>query len=396
MSKFSSSTSFFSDRTEWPDGDNRISVLHQNLKKKGVEITDLTNSNPTQTSLKLPYREMLNTSEKPDLSKYHPDPKGSEEARLAVQRYYQEKNITVSADDILLTPGTSESYLFVLKLLANPHEEVIVQKPGYPLIEMLTHIADVTPVLQTAYCLKSRQAVHPDLNKKAAIKALFTVQPQNPTGAGFSPDDMRVIAQNLRGKMTPVVSDEVFLDFNFGQNPRLCSWASQSDSPVIVLGGISKLLCLPQAKCSWILLCGPDKWKTEAMRRLEILSDCFLSGSPIIQSNVPHWFTFQDQIVETVNERLRRNYSILTDLCDEHPDIEVLSQPAGWSAVLHISHDDEAFAFELLQKTGILINPGYLFDLDEKNCIVISLLTDPEVMQTSLPKLLDFLFSLGK
>lgn len=396
MSKPSFNTSFFSDRTEWPDGDNRISVLCQTLKKQGVQITDLTNSNPTQTSLKLPYGEMLRISEKQDPSKYHPDPKGSEAARLAVQRYYKDKNITVSADDILLTPGTSESYLFILKLLANPDEEVIVQKPGYPLIEMLTRIADVRPVLQTSYSLKSGQAVHPDLDNGAAIKAFFTVQPQNPTGAGFDADDMNVITQNLRDKMIPVVSDEVFLDFNFGRNPRLISWASQSDSPVIVLGGISKLLCLPQAKCSWILLCGPDQWKTEAMRRLEILSDCFLSGSPIIQNCVPHWFTFQNQIVETVNERLRRNYSVICDLCAEYSDIELLSQPAGWSAVLQINHDDEVFAFELLKKTGILVNPGYLFDLDEKSCIVVSLLTDPEVMRASLSELLDFLFSLGK
>lgn len=386
----------FSERTNWPSEENRISQLHQQLLDGGTSLMDLTCSNPTKADLSLPTQEMLAQIHRHASIEYDPDPKGDLAARKSIQTYYAEKQLKVSVDDILLTPGTSESYLFALKLLTNAKDKVLIQKPGYPLIEMLTHIADIEPLAQVSYHLDSKKISEPNFSSTDQIKALFIVQPQNPTGAMFSKCSAETIALNATQNNIPVISDEVFLDFNFGMTHDLYSWATFSRSPSIVMGGVSKLLCLPQAKCSWMLLSGPTDWKNEAMRRLTILSDAFLSSSPIIQKSIPYWFTFQNEITQIVNQRLSQNYAFISEFCKKHKGFEILSQPAGWSVVLGINHEDEGFAYELLKTKNILVHPGYLFDLDEKNCIVLSLLTPSDILHNSLPKLLAFLFSLGK
>ncbi|HEX7507378.1 MAG TPA: pyridoxal phosphate-dependent aminotransferase, partial [Polyangia bacterium] len=52
---------------------------------------------------------------------------------------------------------------------------------------------------------------------------------------------------------------------------------------------------------------------------------------------------------------------------------------AGWSAILRIPEimSDEEWALRLLRKDGVLVQPGYFFDLRLGATLVVSLLTPP-------------------
>jgi alanine-synthesizing transaminase len=54
----------------------------------------------------------------------------------------------------------------------------------------------------------------------------------------------------------------------------------------------------------------------------------------------------------------------------------------GWSAILRVPAvmSDEEWAVTLLDRDGVLVQPGYFFDLDVGTTLVLSLLTHPATL----------------
>ena len=56
-----------------------------------------------------------------------------------------------------------------------------------------------------------------------------------------------------------------------------------------VLSGISKIAALPQMKAAWIAAFGPRRELKEALGRLEVVADTFLSMNAPVQCALPAW-----------------------------------------------------------------------------------------------------------
>ena len=82
---------------------------------------------------------------------YRPDPLGQPAARKAISRHYAAEGLEVSDDQIVITPGTSISYWYAFKLLANPGDEILCPCPSYPLFET---IASLSGIRLTSYRLR--------------------------------------------------------------------------------------------------------------------------------------------------------------------------------------------------------------------------------------------------
>jgi alanine-synthesizing transaminase len=68
---------------------------------------------------------------------YEPDPRGLMAARRAIAGYYDEQGVAIDPQALFLTAGTSEAYSMLFKLLGDPQDEVLVPRPGYPLLSYL-------------------------------------------------------------------------------------------------------------------------------------------------------------------------------------------------------------------------------------------------------------------
>jgi aspartate/methionine/tyrosine aminotransferase len=68
---------------------------------------------------------------------------------------------------------------------------------------------------------------------------------------------------------------------------------------------------------------------------------------------------------------------------------EVLASEGGWTALLRLPTvmDDEEWALTLLERDGVLVQPGYLFDLELESTLVVSLLPPPEVFADGMRRL---------
>ncbi len=108
-----------------------------------MPVMDLTASNPTSCGFVYP-EGMLAVLSSMENFHYQPDACGIKRAREAVANYYARQKISVPVRDIILTASTSEAYSFLMRLLVNPGEKVLIPKPSYPLFQFLLEINDVS------------------------------------------------------------------------------------------------------------------------------------------------------------------------------------------------------------------------------------------------------------
>jgi len=364
----------FSNRTSFADGaPNAFSRLLEAKRKEGRPLWDLTESNPTRCGFLSLDARILEPLRDPRNLVYAPDPRGLLEAREAVSSYYAEKNSSVSPDRVFLTSSTSEAYTFLFHLLADTGDEILCVSPGYPLFEHLASMAEVKlrrlhAVYDGGWTLDGR-LVEENLSSKT--KALILVNPNNPTGH---------YPRLLEGA-TPLISDEVFLDFNLsGQIPK--SAVSLIRTLTFTLSGVSKIVGSPQMKLSWIAVTGPEELCRKACRRLEVIADAYLSVNTPSQRALGTWLGHKDVFVAEVIERVRSNFETLRDSLHDagaRQAVPLLEPEGGWYAVLRLlsGRTDEETVTYLLKEKNVLAHPGYFYDFEEEY-LVLSLLSEKE------------------
>jgi aspartate/methionine/tyrosine aminotransferase len=383
----------FSDRTAWELSPNRLSVRIKELRKTGVPLLDLTITNPTRCGLKYPDEKLLNAFVSPDNLDYAPDPHGLLSARKAVLNYYAKRNISLSPEQIFLTANTSEAYSFVFKLLANAGDSFLAPEPSYPLLDYLATLCDIRIV---RYPLNHQNSWGIDWNQweqqvvTEMPQGIIFVNPNNPTGNYLSAQDHLRLSSILTKHSFPIIADEVFLDFPLTHTvPCPVSFATRNDTLTFTLSGISKILGLPQMKLSWIVVTGPEDLRNQAMEKLEVISDTYLSVSTPVQNALPVFFSHQQAIHAEISGRIQTNYLYLKQTFHENSKMELLESEGGWAAVFKcpVNRTDDEWALELLEKESVIIHPGFFYDFQESSYLVVSLLTPPEILKAAIPRL---------
>jgi alanine-synthesizing transaminase len=382
----------FSSRTNWHREQNRLTEALEARRRAGGPVCDLTASNPTECGLTYPNEAILSSLAQPGSLQYRPDPRGLLSARQAVAAYYGARQLTVDPSRIVLTAGTSEAYGLLFRLLCNAGEAVLVPQPSYPLFEYLAQIADVgLQQYQLAYDhewtidrASLRDAITP------ATRAIVMVNPHNPTGMFLRREEHRHIAELARAHRLALIVDEVFIDYPFAPDPRrLRSTAGEGGALTFTLNGISKALALPQMKLGWIAVSGPEPEAAEAMERLDILCDTFLTVNSAVQIALPSLFAAGRSVHHQVLGRITANDAFLRDAL-RGSSCTVLASEGGWYAVLRVpaTRSDEEWALELLTEEGVYLFPGYFFDLQKEGYLVVSLLPDPGTFRAGVAAIL--------
>jgi aspartate/methionine/tyrosine aminotransferase len=386
------STPPFSTRTSW---DRRLGALARALAERrasGAEVLDLTETNPTRAGLLAP-PDLLEALADPRGRWYEPSPQGLRTAREAVAEDYARRGVRVEPDHVLLTAGTSEVYSFLFKLLCEPGDEVLVPRPSYPLFE---YLATLESVAVRHYALQYDGEWHltPDAVEEAATprtKAVVVVSPNNPTGSFLKREEAQRLRHLCAGRGWALVSDEVFADFRLRDDARRpVSLAEESSALTFALGGLSKSCGLPQLKLAWTAVAGPAALRDEALARLELVADTYLSVSTPVQLALPAVLARRADLHRPIAERVAGNLRALRAQLRGGSPATLLDVEGGWSAVLRlpaISADDQ-WAMALLQRDGVLAHPGFFFDFTRDACLVVSLLPPPEDFAEGVRRLL--------
>jgi alanine-synthesizing transaminase len=358
----------FSNRTSW---DLTESTLTAAIRTATRPLLDLTNANPTTCG----FDYLLEPLAAPVL--YDPDPRGMLTARAAVSDYYRSHQAHVPPENLLLTTSTSEAYSFLFRLLANPADELLVAQPSYPLFDFLATLDDVQLQPYPLFYDFGWWIDFAELERRITprTRAILVVHPNNPTGHATSAEERHLLeALCLRHHLALIV-DEVFLDYGLdSQAPSIRSFAT-GEHPCLtfVVSGLSKIAALPQMKVGWLAAFGPDTLRQEALARLEVIADTFLSMNAPVQRALPAWLAGRGAIQRQILTRVRTNLEILTAA----RNLTHLPVQAGWAAIVqlpqHRSGDD--LAERLIREAGVITHPASFYAIPGQHRVVVSLLT---------------------
>ncbi|MDP8266354.1 MAG: pyridoxal phosphate-dependent aminotransferase [Candidatus Aceula meridiana] len=386
----------FSNRTGWPLTPNRLITLFDKFKSEGTFVFDLTVSNPTRCGFVYPQEEILKALSLSENMGYAPQAFGSPKARKLVSQDYQKRNISLSEENIVLTSSSSESYSFLFRLLLNPDDHLLLPKPSYPLFEFLGNLNDAAMDFYSL-CYQDQWSIDL-LSIERAIgpktKAIVLVHPNNPTGSYLQSEELAAINAFCGKHHLAIICDEVFLDYSLEESKSRCaSLAANSKVLTFALGGLSKSLGLPQMKLSWIAVNGPEAQTQEALKRLEIIADTYLSVNTPSQNALGKWFSLKPAIQNSIKERLRENQKVFFDTFPESCSAIPLKVQGGWYGILRVSEEvcEEELAFALLAEAHVFVHPGYFFDFDQGHHLVISFLTEPKIFAQGLKSIYKYL-----
>jgi aspartate/methionine/tyrosine aminotransferase len=124
---------------------------------------------------------------------------------------------------------------------------------------------------------------------------------------------------------------------------------------------------------------GPVELREEALARLEIVADTYLSVSTPAQLAAPGWLERLPALQAPIAARVHGNRDTLAALLDGSRPATLLHAEGGWYAVLRIpaTLPEEERACRLLERSGVLVHPGYFFDFAGEAYLVASLLPSP-------------------
>jgi alanine-synthesizing transaminase len=375
----------FSSRTRLPPTVNVLSERCRSLREAGIPLLDLTSSNPTEVGL-FDDETWLTALPAAESAHYRPEPFGLLSARQAVARYYATKGLHIDPRQVVLCGSTSEAYSWIFKLLTDPGETILVPRPSYPLLE---HLAAYCDVRTSPYTIGYDGAYYIDIDSvkqqvTRQTKALVLISPNNPTGSFTRRAELDALLQ----LEVPLISDEVFSDYCLLPSPPdLPSSLVAESSLVFALGGLSKACALPQLKLAWIVVAGQKELREQALVRLELIADTFLSPNTPVQVALPQLLDFGAQRHAQVKERLLRNTAALHQLT-ANSAVNVWPAQGGWSAVLRLPLTaPEDWALTLLDEQRVLVQPGWFYDFTDDRIVVVSLLTEENEFARGIERL---------
>lgn len=368
----------FADRTNWDRTPNRLSEALDAHRAAGKPLLDLTVSNPTEYGFHYDGEAILQALNNPQALSYEPNPKGLESSRRAVAAYYAARGDGVSIDDLILTTSTSEAYSYVFRTLCNPGDEVLIPSPSYPLFDFLAEIQDVKlvryPLLYDHGWQIDFHALEQAITPRT--RAGIVVHPNNPTGHFTKPEEMAKLNAICSARQMAIIADEVFLDFAL-DGVRAPSFAANTSTLTFTLSGLSKIAGLPQMKAAWMAISGPRDLKNEALARLEVIADAYLSANGPVQLAMPAFFGQRHSFHEQIMARIRQNLAELDRQLAAQKASSRLAVEGGWYTALRVPaiRSDEELALELLKSQNVYVHPGHFYDFPSDGFLVVSLIS---------------------
>lgn len=385
----------FTHRFNFSMTPNRWTRALREARGEGRKMLDLAVSNPTLAGFEWESDLLGSALGGNAIEIYKPSARGSLAARQAVADFYAKTHgVAVDAEQqIHLTASSSESYGWLLKLLCDPGDNVVMPAPSYPLISFLCCMEN-TQTRDYALCYNEKserwEIDFESLERAvdARTKAVFCVNPNNPTGSTFSARERERLEAFARERRLPLVVDEVFLEY---MTTPTESFATARSGAVFVLGGLSKSAALPQIKVGWILTCGDENFRREAATRLDFIADTFLSVSTPSQCALPTLLREAPSMRERITARLNANEKALREWCAGTPDLTFLRREGGWYGIVRLPRgiEEESLATDLLRRENVIVHPGYFYDLESVPAphLVFSLLAPEADFREAFPRI---------
>lgn len=323
---------------------------------------------------------------------------GLDTLRAEISNYMKRKiGIEYCPDgETVVTVGGSEAIDATLRAVINVGDEVIIPQPSYVCYEPITQLVGGVPVIIET---KSEDdfKLTPD-KLRAAItdktKVLILPYPCNPTGAIMEREDLEKIAEVLRDTNILVISDEIYSELTFAEQPHVSIAAIDGmRERTVIVNGFSKTFSMTGWRLGYA--CGPR----EIMRQvLKIHQFAIMCAPTTSQYAAVEALRNCDEAVENMKKEYNRRRRLMVNgfnkagLTCREPRGAFYAFPCIKSTGL----TSEEFCEQLLEAKHVAVVPGTAFGRGGEGFVRASYCYSTEHIIEALKRIDEFVKELKK
>jgi aspartate/methionine/tyrosine aminotransferase len=295
---------------------------------------------------------------------YYTSALGLPALREAIAGHYADHyGVTIAAERVIVTAGSSAALLLVMALLVNRDDRILLSDPGYPCNRHFVRVLEGDPAgvpvgPETNYQLSAELI---ERHWSPATRGAVIASPSNPTGTTVPADEMRRIAATVARLGGRLVVDEIYAGLAYDGKPRsVLAVAGEHADDLFVVSSFSKYFNMTGWRLGWVV--APERH----IRDLEKLAQN-LYISPATVSQRAALAAFAPDTIALLEER-RRAFQARRDFLV--PALRALGfgipvMPTGGFFVYADSSafaaDSETFCRDVLHGAGVAITPGVDF-----------------------------------
>ena len=173
---------------------------------------------------------------------YTPSPGYTDLRDRIAEEISSTRGISVTGDNVVVTPGGKPIMFFVIMALVDEGDEVLYPNPGFPIYESMIEFVGGVPVPMQ---LHESTGFNVDVDRVAEsiterTKLMIVNSPNNPCGSIVPEGDLERLADLAREHDITVLSDEIYSRFLYeGEHHSISSYPAMRDR-TIILDGFSK------------------------------------------------------------------------------------------------------------------------------------------------------------
>ncbi len=245
----------------------------------------------------------------------------------AAENYRKEFGVAVSAENIVAGPGAKVFEQFFCEAFLDPGDAVLVFSPHFPTygpnIERRGGVAVYSP-------LRQENAFRPDLNDverfvkdQPRARAIFLNSPHNPTGGVATAEDMKGLAELVRGRNIVVFSDEPYCHM---------VWQGKHETPLSQPGMLEQTVAVYTFSKSYSMSGWRLGYAVCAPRVADMLGKMINTSlscvPPLVQLAGEAALRHDSGERDEVMGRFRKKVELLVEALRRVPEVKVL-MPAG-------------------------------------------------------------------
>ena len=343
------------------------------LEAQGHRIIKLNIGNPQPFGFETPPEILVEVVRTLPTSQGYSDSQGLVSARTAIVQHYQERGIDITdVDDVWLGNGVSELIQVALNALLDEGDEVLIPAPDYPLWTAATSLSGGKPV---HYLCDESSDWMPDIEDMRSkitkrTKAIVIINPNNPTGAVYSPEVLRKIADLAVEHELIVMADEIYDKILYDDAVHTTFAAIAPDVFTITFNGLSKAYRLAGFRSGWMVMTGPRRHAASYIEGVSMLTNMRLCANVPAQNAIQTALGGRQSIRDLVlpGGRLLEQRDAAIKTLRSIPGVTCV-EPKGALYVfprldpeVYPSVDDRKFVLDFLRAERVLVVQGTGFN----------------------------------
>jgi len=369
-----------------------ISSLARDLKAEGKDVISFSAGEPdfdTPVAVKDAAKQALDDG----LTKYTAVAGTPELLQAVADKLKRENGLTYAHNQILTNNGAKHSLFNLFQAVIDEGDEVIIPAPywvTYP--ELVKYASGVSVIIDTND--ESGFKITPEQLKNAITpktKMLVLTSPSNPTGAVYSEEELKALAEVLKDTNVIVASDEMYEKLVFGDTKFVATASISEDmyNRTITINGLSKSAAMTGWRFGYLASANTEL--ISVMNKLQSQSTSNINSITQSAAIVGLNGTI-DKEVEEMRVAFEGRCNEAVNLFNAVDGLSVVKPNGAFYLFVNIkevSNDSMKFCKELLEDQGVAVVPGVGFG--SEGYFRFSFATDIETIRVGIKRIEAFI-----